>query len=165
MKREDNARWKCETTILKYHEDISPYRRREKEFYETFKPYEKRVIHGNILLNMGIREMWKLICGFPADVYDNSATRIGIGDGTTEEDAAQTSLQGTNTAFHGMGTDYPSLMNQMMVFRSNFGTDEANFAWEEWVVDNGITSLNRKVESLGTKSGGTWVIAVAIQFE
>ena len=52
-------------------------------------------------------------------------------------------------------------------FRSTFGDTEANFAWNEWTVANGsddsATNLNRKVESLGTKSSGsTWIITVEL---
>jgi hypothetical protein len=54
-----------------------------------------------------------------------------------------------------------------VIFRSTFGTAEANFTWAEWTVANGnsdtAVNLNRKVESLGTKtSGATWVLQVEL---
>ena len=41
---------------------------------------------------------------------------------------------------------------------------EANYAWNEWVVKQSTSAkcLNRKVESLGTKSSGTWTLEVSI---
>jgi hypothetical protein len=55
-----------------------------------------------------------------------------------------------------------------IVFKSTFGTSDANYAWAEWGVFNSPTAatgrmLNRKVESLGTKSAAaTWVITVTL---
>ncbi|GAI97162.1 unnamed protein product, partial [marine sediment metagenome] len=75
-------------------------------------------------------------------------------------------LQGGSTEFKGMEATYPTFGTlQKVIFKSSFGAAEANFTWEEWTVDNGAAAdknLNRKVESLGTKSGGTWTLEVSI---
>jgi len=119
---------------------------------------------GNILLNGGIDVMWSLICGDgTATAYDASHARIGVGNGSDAEDATQTSLQGTSTAFSTMDNGYPVYgSNQKAVFQASFDEDEANFTWNEWCVDNGTTLMNRKVENLGTKTTGTWTLQVEI---
>ncbi|MGD9143016.1 MAG: hypothetical protein PVG61_04130, partial [Dehalococcoidia bacterium] len=59
---------------------------------------------------------------------------------------------------------YPTTNPQKVTFKSSFGSGEANYAWNEWVVKNDSSEvcLNRKVESLGTKSGGSWTLEVDI---
>jgi len=167
MQKQDLAHWKCKAKLLKYNEDITPFARegREAEFHKLFKPYEVREIEGNLLLNEGIDEMWDLVTGAGGTAYNNTNARIGVGNGTAAADATQTGLQGGSTAFKAMEGGYPTSTSQKVTFKSSFGDAEANFAWEEWTVDNGSTpdkNLNRKVESLGTKSTGTWTLEVSI---
>jgi hypothetical protein len=63
-------------------------------------------------------------------------------------------------------TDGTTSGSATITFRSVFGTGDANFAWQEWGVFNASTGgrmLNRKVESLGTKSSAaTWTFTVTI---
>lgn len=167
MRVKERLTWKCKVRLLKYHEDIESYRGREADFHELFEPYEVIEREGNLLLNEGINEMWKLICGGTATAYNNTNARIGVGNGNTPAaDATQTGLQGASTEFKAMEGGYPtSGTNQRAVFKSSFGATEGNFAWEEWTVDNGAVAdlnLNRKVESLGTKTTGTWTLEVSI---
>jgi hypothetical protein len=65
-----------------------------------------------------------------------------------------------------MDATYPQVAANVLTFRSTFGTSEAHFAWQEWGVFNastGGTMMNRKVESLGTKtSSQSWQITVTI---
>ena len=168
MKAKDKANWHVKVLCQKYHEDITPWQilGMEREFYELFEPYETIEREGNLLLNEGINNMWTLICGGSATAYNNANARIGVGNSNTAAVATQTALQGANTAFHAMDTSYPTYgTSQYAIFKSSFGDSEGNFAWEEWTVDNGATAnlnMNRKVESLGTKTGGTWSLQVTI---
>jgi hypothetical protein len=59
----------------------------------------------------------------------------------------------------------------VVTFTAAFGSGVANFAWEEWGIDNGTTDgttvvaplLNRRVEAMGTKaSGSTWTVTATI---
>ncbi|MHC1628477.1 MAG: hypothetical protein ACXQTI_06595, partial [Candidatus Nezhaarchaeales archaeon] len=83
-------------------------------------------------------------------------------------DYSQTGLTGTNKYYKGMDTGYPVFGSaRKATFRSTFGGTEANFTWNEWTVANGpddtSINLNRKVESLGTKSeGSTWILTVEL---
>jgi hypothetical protein len=165
MGKKDSARWQCRFKVSKYREDIIPYRSREGEFYRLYQPYEVIDGEGNLLLNSGIDEMWDLIVGDSANHFDNTNAQIGVGDSTTAADATQTDLQAaTNKAYKGMDTGYPMSASQQATFKASFGDSEANFAWNEWVVKQATSGncLNRKVESLGTKTSGTWTLEVNI---
>lgn len=88
--------------------------------------------------------------------FNNANAHLGVGDDATAFAKAQTDLIGTNfrRPMEASFPDVPSAVN-IITFRSLFGTGEANFAWEEWGIFNGLaggTMLSRKVESLGTKT-------------
>ncbi|GIV03977.1 MAG: hypothetical protein KatS3mg015_2807 [Fimbriimonadales bacterium] len=129
-------------------------------------PEEEETRHGNLLLNEGIQEMWDLIIGVAAtSAYNNANAQLGVGSNTSAAAATQTDLQDAGAVWVGMNAGYPTRTNQTVDFRSDFGSGSANFAWQEWGVRNGATrnkNMNRKVESLGTKSGGTWTLTASI---
>lgn len=159
--------YKVKVTVDKYHEDITPYRGREREFYNRFMPYETLQVERNGLLDEGINALWTLVCGGSETAFNAANARIGVGDSSTAFAATQTDLQAsTNKLYKAMDSSYPTYgTSQKVTFKASFATNEANFAWNEWSVDNGATAaknLNRKVESLGTKSSGTWSLTVEI---
>lgn len=98
--------------------------------------------------------------------FDNSNAYIGVGDSTTAFNAAHTDLQAaTNKLRKAMESTYPQISTNELTFKSSFGSSDANFAWAEWAVFNASSSgtmLTRKVEALGTKSSGTWVITCTL---
>lgn len=101
--------------------------------------------------------------------FNNANAYIGVGDSTTTFSAAHTDLQAaTNKLRKAMDATYPSGGSNVITFRSTFATTDANFAWQEWGVFNASsagTMLNRKVESLGTKtSTQTWQFTVVLTF-
>jgi len=167
----EHANWHMKARLLKYNEDITPFARegREAEFHERFKPYEIIEQEGNCLLNSGIDEMWDLVTGAvsgASHIYDNAAAQIGVGDSDTAADATQTDLQAaSNKTYKGMESGYPTSTSQKATFKASFGSGDANYAWKEWVVKQSTSAicLNRKVESLGTKSSGTWTLEVDLQ--
>lgn len=166
-KQQERATHKTVTTLRKYTEDIAPYRAegREAEFHKKFTPYETKVIDGNCLLNTGIDRMWDLVTGATDKIFDFAHAFIGVGDSTTAAGATQTDLQAaSNSQYNAMETAFPSSTTQKATFKASFATGEANFAWNEWVVKetDGAVCLNRKVESLGTKTTGTWTLEVSI---
>jgi len=168
MEKQDTARWLCRYRLSKYREDIGAYRGREAEFHKKFKPYELIEGGGNCLLNSGINEMWDLITGVVSGsghIFDNAAAQIGVGDSSTAANPSQTDLQAaTNKTYKGMESGYPTSTSQKATFKASFGDSEANYAWNEWVVKQATSAkcLNRKVESLSTKSSGTWTLEVSI---
>jgi hypothetical protein len=143
-------------------------------------PEEIIEIQGNLLLNAGIQRMEDNLIAVPAStaVFDNTHSRIGVGNSTTAEAATQTDLQAaagsSNRQFKLQNASFPvrpgSNGNQSVDWRSDFTSGEANFAWQEWGIDNGTANsttvsapmLNRKVQSLGTKTTGTWTMTGTI---
>jgi hypothetical protein len=139
------------------------------------KPYAIDESEHNCFLIEGMNAMWNLICGTASETQFNSANAyIGVGDGTTAESESQTGLQGTNKYYKGMTSGYPKgpadAGDKKAVFRSVFGSDEANFAWNEVTVANGNSdaakNMLRIVASKGTKSSGEeWTAEVEVQFQ
>ena len=142
--------------------------RLERKFYRLFTPYQVIEQEGNCLLNSGIDKMWDLVTGVVAGaghIYDNAAAQIGVGDSATAADPTDTDLKAvTNKTYKGMEAAYPTSTTQKATFKSSFGTSDANYVWNEWVVKQSTSAvcLNRKVESLGTKTSGTWTLEVDI---
>jgi hypothetical protein len=167
MEKQEMAKWLCRFRLSKYTEDIESFREggREEAFYRLFQPYEVIEGEGNCLLNSGIDEMWDLVTGASSDFFNNANAQIGVGDSGTAADPSQTDLQAaSNKTYKGMESGYPTSATQKATFKSSFGASDANYAWNEWVVKQSTSAvcLNRKVESLGTKSGGTWTLEVDI---
>jgi hypothetical protein len=105
--------------------------------------------------------------------YNNANSYIGVGDSSTAYANTQTDLvAATNKLKKGMMATFPTDSGAgVLTFKSQFTTGEANFAWQEWGVFNGGaafatgTMLNRRVESLGTKtSAQTWEITATLTF-
>ena len=168
------VRWKVKTTLEKYAADVNAYVallgrvEGERRFAEENRPFEVLVRDGNLLTQTGINLIWTLLSGGAGTAYSNANARIGVGNSTQAAADTNTDLVGASVAWKGMETSYPvvsALGDKKITFRAQFGSAEANFAWEEWGLDNGATAhklLNRKVESLGTKSSGTWQLTVEI---
>ncbi len=157
---QETAKWKCYWKVIKYASE---------QDYREGNPYEELEFEGNILLNAGITELWKLVTGTGGTAYNASNSYVGVGDGTTAEAATQTGLQGTNKYFKIVDSGYPQVSNQTAIWQATFSGTEANFAWNEGGVANGNNPpttgvlLNRKVASMGTKaSGQVWVLQVRI---
>jgi hypothetical protein len=142
-------------------------------------------VEGNLLLNEGLQRMGDLLIAAGGTAFNNANAFIGVGDTSTAEAASQTELQAaaaaTNRFYKAMrSVGFParpgSNGNQSVDWASDFISSEANFAWNEWTVAagtttasgggflTGTTNLNRKVQSLGTKTTGTWTLTGTITF-
>lgn len=142
------------------------------------EPEECVEIHGNLLVNEGIGRLLDLLCGAGGTAYNNANAYIGVGDTATAAAATDTELLATQNAanrfYKIMVATYPvspgSNGAQSRDWRADFTTTEANFAWQEWTIAAGATTasgsgflvgttnLNRKIQSLGTKTTGTWTM-------
>lgn len=141
-------------------------------------PYEVVEAVGNLLTTAGLNRLTSLMIGAGGQAATATAARLGVGNSTTAAAVGQTDLQAaagsSNRQFKVMDSTYPQQSNGVLTFKSTFATGEANFAWQEWCVDIGTPTvadgttvsalmLNRKVESLGTKtSAGTWALTATI---
>lgn len=104
--------------------------------------------------------------------------RIGVGDSSTAVAFTQTDLQASTNKFYQLISGAPTISTASspatLVFAATFGTGNANYAWNEFITDEGTASntgpvvavcLNRGVASMGTKaSGQTWTATETIQF-
>jgi hypothetical protein len=162
--RRDVIRWRCHTRLRKYADDAA---------FAADIPYEVLEIDGNILLHGGASALWhRLTGGTSVSAFSNANAHIGVGDSATAAAATQTDLQAaTNKLRKAMDSTYPLHTDgtgsgaHQIVFRSTFGSSDANFTWAEWGIFNAASSgrmLNRKVEALGTKATGTWQITLTL---
>ena len=98
--------------------------------------------------------------------FNSGNAYIGVGDSSAVANASHTDLQGANKYRQAMEAGYPTRTGNTMTFRALFGTDKANYAWNEWGVFNaasGGTMMNRVVEALGTKtSAQSWQLTVSV---
>lgn len=171
MANEEVGRWKCEYKLEKRKGDINACTTDEERtaFLTHIAPYEVLKGEDNCLLNSGINEIWDLVTGVVSGtghVYDNTKAQIGVGDSATAAAATQTDLQAAvNKTYKGMEATFPTSTAQKITCKSSFGSGDANYVWNEWVVKQltSLICLNRKVDSMGTKaSGSTWTLEVTI---
>ena len=167
----EKGHWGCKFRLEKRLGDINVYSSElgRAAFLDVVKPYE--VIEGkdNCLLNSGIDTIWDLVTGAvsgASHIFDNSHAQIGVGDSSTAANATQTDLQAAaNKTYKGMESGFPTSTAQKITCKSSFGSSDANYVWNEWVVKQSTSTkcLNRKVSSMGTKaSGSTWTLEITI---
>lgn len=168
----DAIRWRCHWKLEKFHGDSTA----PADSYEVIER------EGNLLMYGGASVLWQALIGNGTTTagqaltyFNNAQAAIAVGDSSTAAAATQTNLQAaTNKLRKAMDATYPLHTDATtagaasIVFRSTFGTSDANWAWQEWGVFNSTTDatgrmLNRKVESLGTKtSSATWQFTVTL---
>lgn len=166
----DAVRWRCHTLLRKFRGDTT----------DLDALYEEVSIDGNLLMFGGASAQWQTLIGNGTTTagqaltyFNNANAHIGVGDSSTAEAATHTDLQAaTNKLRKAMDATYPQHTdgtasgNASAVWRSTFATGDANFAWNEWALFNGSTGgrmLNRKVQSLGTKtSAASWQLTVTL---
>jgi hypothetical protein len=147
---------------------ITKYENNDK--FDQGISYDTIRIDNNILLNEGITALLNLLIGAAQNAFNNTNANIGVGSSTTVESATDTGLLAvTDKTYKGMEAGYPMIVGQTVTFRSVFGADDANYAWEEFTVANGTSdsadNLNRKTDSQGTKiQGQTWTVDLEITF-
>lgn len=190
-KSHDTQIWKCHTVLDKYEGEIDyalPKHngravRHDGSIVEAFDSIE---IEGNLLVIGGASVQWQTLIGNGTTTagqaltyFNNANAAIGVGNSTTAAADTQTNLQGavsgTDRFRVAMDATYPlhtdstgTAGSKTITFRATFGTGTANIAWQEWGIFNSATDgtgrmLNRKVESLGTKtSAATWVLTISL---
>lgn len=169
--KHENVEWRVKVRVDKYLGDDL-----DNEPVETVES------EGNLLMYGGASCLWESLIGNGTGTagqtltfFNNGNAALGVGDSTNVAAATQTDLQAaTNKLRKGMVATYPQHSDGVVsgaasiVFQSSFATSEANFAWQEWGIFNSPTAatgrmLNRKVESLGTKTSSfSWVLTVTI---
>jgi hypothetical protein len=121
----------------------------------------------NLFVTVGLNEIWNLVTGQSANVFDNTHATIGIGDSSTAAGIGDTDLKAaTNKTYKAMDSSYPNTPSGGAVaFKSTFSTGDANYAWNEFVVKQSTSAIiiDRATGTWGTKaSGTTWVATVTL---
>jgi len=140
------------------------------ELKEMFAPFFRshECLGLNGLTNYGINTIiWPAVAGGSYTAMNNANARIGVGDSSTAFAASQTDLQAaSNKTYKAMDATYPTYgSSQQINFRSTFGSTDANYAWAEFISDNGTAghAMNRLVSSQGTKtSGQSWQVTLTV---
>ncbi len=155
----EGIKWRDKWTLKKYN---------SYEDYKNNNPYEVSDMGKNTLLNSGINELWDLVSGDSVNNFDNTNSRIGVGDDATAVDVENdTDLKSTaNTEYLTMQAGYPSSgANEKIVFQSEARGDDANFDWKEFVLKQNTSGicLNRLVSDQGTKvQGQIWTTTIEV---
>lgn len=160
-------RWKIEIWEGPFDEDIPSAVLRADP-----KRYGRAIELGyNGVVNAGEDALIDGITGRATTAFNAANAYLGVGDSTTAYAETQTDLQAsTNKLRKGMNATYPKNNGtaQTEDWQADFGSSEANFAWQEWALFNASsagTMFSRKVESLGTKaSGSTWTLTATMDF-
>jgi hypothetical protein len=171
-KNAEPIRWLVDFKVDKYEGDWTPEQIESGEadaaLYETINR------EGNLLLIGGASALWQRLISTSITAFDNSNAHLGVGDSSTAAADTQTDLQAaSNKLRKAMDSTYPQHTDstsssgaKSITYKSTFATGDANFAWQEWGIFNASSSgrmLNRKVESLGTKtSSATWALTVTL---
>jgi len=116
--------------------------------------------------------------------FSNTAGRIGVGTSSTAATAADTKLGGdtggaSTTSYYQLVSAAPTInltVPATLVFTASFGSSVANFAWNEFGIDNftassvttqatGSVFINHGISAQGTKaSGQTWNMTATLNF-
>ena len=121
----------------------------------------------NEVTTIGLNNTLDLAFGLGGTALSSANARIGVGDSSTAFSLGQTDLQASSNKLRkGMEATYPSRTGQTVTLRSSFGSAEANFAWREYGLfwgASGANMLSRRVQNLGTKTGGsTWLLTATV---
>jgi hypothetical protein len=165
---QETGRWLVDFKVEKWFDP--------RDKYLGHEPNEVVYGESNVLTTAGITRMLSLLIGGGGQAFTNTHARLGVGTGSTAVTSADTDLAGGSKLYHGMDATYPSVVGNVVTFQASFADSQANFAWNEWGIDcggagTGATNavvvaplLNRRVPpvSLGTKTGGIWILTVTI---
>jgi len=134
-------------------------------------PDDVALSDGNLITTAGLTRLTSLLTGAGGQAYDATHARIGVGDSSTAALVGDTALGAVTNKYYKTVTGAPSLSGGVMTFVAIFPTGQANFAWNEWGIDQGGTDgttvvaplLNHRIASLGTKtSAAAWTFTCTV---
>lgn len=176
------AKFSATYRVLKYSDRLDDWTDRlgeeegTRQFFEANKPYEIVEAKDNLLMYGGASCLIECLIGNGTATgsqtltyFNNGNAYLGTGDSATAEAATQTDLQASsNKSRRPMDATYPTHTDgttsgaATVRFQATW-TSTGNYAWNEFGIFNASTGgrmLSRKVQSLGTKTSGTWVLQV-----
>ncbi len=185
LERGDTARWAAHATVQKWDDEQVLWAQRKSglltldgdQLLALVAPYETIESPGNLLTTAGLGRLTSLLIAGGGQGATNTATRLGVGDGSTAAAIGDTDLAASSGSSHRyfqvMDATYPQQSGGVVTFKATYDTSTANFQWSEWGIDVGTPTvsggttvaallLNRKVASLGTKVSGSWALTTTI---
>lgn len=186
MSRADTLTWHAHARIEKWTDDQVAWVGRRTGLVAPsgdvlaahVAPYEVVDAPGNLLTTAGLTRLTGLLIGGGGQAATNTATRLGVGDGSTSAAVGDTDLSAasgsTHRYFQVMDATYPQASAGVVTFKATYDTGTANFQWSEWGVDIGTPTvsagttvnavlLNHKSgANLGTKTSGSWALTATI---
>lgn len=187
----DGDNWNAYATVAKYSPDQVAWAT-QKMGYEPqghrlsllFRDPEDGVITepGNLMVTVGLNLLTSLLEGGAGTPFAHADAIVGVGAGTTAAAIGDTALTDDNSAnayYQQADSGNPTQSNGVITCVCTFASGNANFAWQEWCLATGsggitpgthlsaaatgVTMLNHKVASLGTKaSGASWVFSAVV---
>lgn len=170
----DAVKWVCRRTGL-----VEP---QGHHFHRAgVRPYSVTEHRGNAFLAAGWTRILNLMTdqGGGLQAWDDTHTRIGVGDGETAVTTADTTLTGSSNKFFklvsGAGSigDGAGPPTKTLAFSATFATDEGNFDWKKFGIDQGDSDgatevaplLNAALSDQGTKvNGQVWTATATLSF-
>lgn len=132
------------------------------------KPYAS-IVHEdcNLITDAGWNLLMKNSGGTPGTLFSASVGRIAIGSGTTPVSYTDTDITGPNKFYKLFATapTVGSTHTAGLVFSATFGATQANYAWQEFGTDQGVSDgttvtavfFNHGIANNGTKvNGNVW---------
>ncbi len=185
--RHDGIRWQAHATVAKWDDDQVAYVTRESGVLAPsgdllaahVRPYETVESPGNLLTTAGLTRLTALLTATGStQALTNTATRLGVGDGSGTAAVGDTDLSASSGSTHRwfqvMDATYPSVSAGVLTAKATWSSSDGNFQWAEWGIDVGTPTvsasatvaaclLNHKTgAALGTKSTGTWSLTVTL---
>jgi hypothetical protein len=188
----DYLNWHAFAHVDKYSQDQVDFVRRatgiwdpEGAVLERFcvKPEDGTAeADGNLLVTVGLDAITKLLIasGTPQAFSGPTKALVGVGATATAANIADTALgsDGASAYYQGCDSANPTQANGVITCVCTFATGNANFAWAEWCwatctgtitpgatlasVATGSKLWNHKIQSLGTKVSGAWVLTCTV---
>lgn len=181
----DTLTWRAQARVEKWNEDQVAWVRTRtgilKPSGDLLAEYVKPEVveaAGNLLTTAGLTRLTSLLTGGGGQAATSTATRLGVGDGTTAAAIGDTDLSAASGSSHRyfqvMDATYPTVGGGTITCKASYDGSTANFQWAEWAIDIGSPGvsggaivntclLNHKTSAaLGTKSGGTWALTGSI---
>jgi hypothetical protein len=186
--RLDGIRWQAHARVEKWDGDQVAYVTRETGVVAPsgdllaahVAPYETIETPGNILTTAGLTRQTSLLTGGGTQALTATATRLGVGNGSTATTIGDTDLSAAagsaNRWFMPMDATYPSVAGAVITAKATWGASDGNFVWSEWAIDVGAPTVvagatvnacmfNRKVAANGTKvNPAVWALTISITF-
>jgi hypothetical protein len=188
----DVLKWHAHARVQKYSDDQVAWASRASGLIEPPGAFLQRhcgepedgyaEADGNLLVTVGLDAITKLLTAIGGAQAFSGPTRaiVGVGDQSTTAVIGDTHLggDGANAWYQGCDSSNPTQANGVITCVCTFTTSNGNFAWNEWgwatctgsitpgatlaSVATGSKLWNHKIQSLGTKSSGSWVLTSTV---